>query len=300
MALGERGRNPMAPRSTAEGACAFRAAGAPEEDPAVRCPDDMAAGFLGGFNVTTLAKRPATRRIWLAGANRKVPGAYTYEILRAKFIDEVLLGEVDAGLEQLILLGAGLDSRPYRLAEQLRGVRVIEVDHPESLESKRARLRRMLGAEPDHVTYLGIDFTRDDLGPALDAAGHERSARTLFVWSGVAIYLPEDAVRDVLTWVGGHGGSASIVFDAAWAGAIDGSHEYFGAAELRKAVESTGEPLRWGIPEGRAEETLSGFGLRVERELDWVEARARYLKRSDGSLHDRPYGFGVVVHARGG
>lgn len=301
MALGERGRNPLAPRSTAEGACAFRAAGALEEDPAIRCPDEMAAGFLGGFNVTTLAKRRATRRLWLAGANRKVPGAYAYEIARAKFIDEIVLGEASGGLDEMILLGAGLDSRPYRMAEQLRGVRVIEVDHPASLSSKRARLLRLLGQEPDHVTFLGVDFTRDDLAAALEAAGHDRSARTLFVWSGVSPYLPEEAVAEVLGWVGTHAGSGtSIVFDAVWAEAIDGSREYFGAAELRSRVAEIGEPLRWGIPEGRVEETLSSYGLEVVRALDEEAGRAAYLRRSDGTLHDRPYGFGVLVHARAG
>jgi methyltransferase (TIGR00027 family) len=299
MALGERGRNPLRPRSTAEGACALRAAGALEEDPAVRCPDDMAAGFLGGFNVTTLAKRRATRKLWLAGANHNIPGGYTYEIMRAKFIDEVVLDEASDRLNELVLLGSGLDTRPYRLADQLRGVRVIEVDHPDSLESKRARLRRLLGQEPDQVTFLAIDFVRDDLSAALEAAGHDRSAKTLFVWSGVSPYLPEDAVAEVLTWVGSHRGSGtSIVFDAIWAEAIDGSRVYFGATELRKSTADLEEPLRWGIPEGRVEETLSGFGLRVEQVVDEAAGRAAYLKRSDGSLHDRPYGFGALIHAR--
>jgi methyltransferase (TIGR00027 family) len=289
----------MAPRSTAEGACAFRAAGALEDDPAVRCPDDMAAGFLGGFNVTTLAKRRSTRRLFLAGAHRNAPGAYTYEIARAKFIDEVVLDEAEGGLEELILLGAGLDSRPYRLADRLDGARAIEVDHPASLASKRARVRRLLGHEPDHVTYAEIDFTRDDLGGVLEAAGHKRSARTLFVWSGVSMYLPEVAVAEVLTWVAGHGSGASIVFDGVWAGAIDGSREYYGASEVRKTVAKLGEPVLWGIPEGRVEETLSRFGLRVERALDEEEWRAAYLRRSDGALHDPPYGFTVLIHARG-
>ena len=56
-------------------------------------------------------------------ANRRVPGAYTYEIGRTKFIDEVVLDAVAAGLDELVLLGAGLDSRPFRLASQLKGVR---------------------------------------------------------------------------------------------------------------------------------------------------------------------------------
>lgn len=299
MALGEGGRNPLIPRSTAEAVCALRAMGALESDPAVRCPDQMAAGFLGGFNATTLAKYRATRALMLAAIRRRIPGAYTYEIGRTKFIDEVVLDAVATGLDELILLGAGLDSRPYRLASQLRGVRVMEVDHPVSQASKRKRVRHILGREPEHVIYLPIDLNRDDLGATLAAAGHRGSARTLFVWSGVSPYLPEEAVAKVLSWVGEHRDPpASIVFDAIWAGVVDGSRSYPFAAEARKGAAESGEPFRWGIPEGRTEETLSRFGLRSERALGQEEVRTAYLRRSDGTLHDPPFGFGVLVLAR--
>jgi methyltransferase (TIGR00027 family) len=298
VALGERGRNPLVPRSTAEGSCAMRAAGALEDDPAIRCPDEMAAGFLGGLNVTTLAKHRTTRGLLLRSARRLRPGAYTHEMVRTKFIDEIVLGEVAAGLDELILLGAGLDSRPYRLAEELQGVRVIEVDHPASQASKCARLRQLLGNEPEHVTFVAIDFTRDDLDAALATAGHERSARTLFVWSGVSFYLPEEAVAEVLSWVVAHSSPrTSIVFDAFWAEAIDGSREYYGARELCRAAAARGEPFRWGIPEGRVDGTLSRYGLQARRTLTGEEGRAVYMTRSDGTLHEPPYGFGVLVHA---
>src|SRR5215204_7509312 len=104
VALGERGRNPLMPRSTAEGAASLRAAGALERDSAVRCPDDMAAGFLGGFTATTLAKRRLTRPLYLRRANQILPGAYPFAIARCRFIDEVTLSEVNAGLDEVVLL----------------------------------------------------------------------------------------------------------------------------------------------------------------------------------------------------
>src|SRR5215207_5830381 len=130
------------PRSTAEGAASLRAAGALERDSAVRCPDDMAAGFLGGFTATTLAKCRLTRPLYLRRANQILPGAYPFAIARCRFIDEVTLSEVNAGLDEVVLLGAGLDSRPYRFADRLEGLPVFEVDHPASQATKRARLRR--------------------------------------------------------------------------------------------------------------------------------------------------------------
>ena len=301
MALGEVGRNPLLPRSTAEGAAALRAAGALEPDPAVRCPDDFAAGFLGGFNVSSLAKHRLTRPLFLRRANAQVPGAYPYEIARTKFIDEALEAEAGSGLDELVLLGAGLDSRPYRFTELLRGVRVFEIDHPTSQSSKRQRLMRLLGHVPEGVSFVPVDFTREELAARLASAGHDERAATMFVWSGVSPYLPEEAVSAVLEWVAGHANPrTSIVFDACWAEAIDGSRDYFGAAELRRAVAKVGEPLRWGIPEGRVDEALSRFCLRVVAAYDENEAVSRYLTRGDGTPLGRPYGFGVLVHARVG
>ena len=296
--LARRAANPLVPRSTAEGACAVRALGALESDPAVRCPDTMAAGFLGGLNVTTLAKYRLTRGPLLRAAKARRPGAYTYEIMRTKFIDEIVLKRAAAGLDELILLGAGLDSRPYRMTEQLSGVRVIEVDHPVTQTFKRARVRRLLGGEPEHVTFLPVDFTRDDLSGSLDAVGHKRTVRTLFVCSGVSMYLPETAIAQVLSFVAAHEqDGVSIVFDACWEQAIDGTSLDRGAAEFRESVASRGEPLRWGMPEGRVDDTLSQFGLRAVRTLTGEEGHAIYLRRSDGTLHDPPSRFWILLHA---
>jgi methyltransferase (TIGR00027 family) len=298
MALGERGRYPLVPRSTAENMCALRAAGALERDSALRCPDDMAADFLGGFNVTTLAKHRGARRLFLYGVNRRVPGLYAYETMRVKFMDDVLRKSITAGLDELIVLGAGLDSRPYRLAGELRGIRVIEVDHPVSQASKRAHIRRILGHEPEHVTFVEIDFMRDDLDSVLTAAGHKHTARTLFIWSGVSPYLPEPAVANVLSWVGAHGHpGTSIAFDACWQGVIDGSHEYRGTAEWLRAVAKMGEPVRWGIPEGRVPETLSHFALRPSSIVTAADGGPAYFGSSDHAMFTQPMDCFVLIHA---
>lgn len=299
MALGERGRNPLMARSTAEGAASLRAAGALEPDPAVRCPDDMAAGFLGGFNATTLAKHRLTRPLYLRRVNQILPGAYPFEIARCKFIDEITLSEVEAGVDEVVLLGAGLDSRPYRLADRLERLRVFEVDHPASQATKRARLRRLLGDEPRGVRFVPIDFRRDDLATEMARAGHDERAATLFIWSGVSPYLPEEAVSAVLFWVGAHASPrTSIVFDAIWASILGGESHLYGARELLAVVARAGEPLRWGIPDGEVDETLERFALRAERTLDEEDAVLTYLTRADGSVVGRPYGFGVLLHAR--
>jgi methyltransferase (TIGR00027 family) len=298
MALGERGRNPLRARSTAEGAAALRAAGALERDPAVRCPDHLAAGFLGGFNVTTLATHRLTRPLLLRVVNRMAPGTYASELIRVRFIDEVTLGEADTGLDELVLLGAGFDSRPYRLADRLQGVRVFEVDHPATQATKRVRLRRLLGEEPGGVRFVPVDFARQELATELARAGHDARAATLFIWCGVTAYLSEEAVMAVLSWVGAHTSSrTSIVFDAIWASVLGGQSNFYGAQELLRYAAAIGERLRWGIPDGQVDQMLARVGLRAER-IPSEQALAAYVTRTDGSLLGRPVEGGVLVHAR--
>jgi methyltransferase (TIGR00027 family) len=196
------------------------------------------------------------------------------------------------------VIGAGLDSRPYRLAERLQEIEVFEVDHPASQATKRSRLAGVLGLSPPGVRFVPVDFARDDLAVELNRAGHDQRARTLFVWSGVTPYLPEAAVSAVLGWIGRHESPrTSVAFDAMWASVLDGDSPLYGARELYRSVKQVGEPLRWGFRDGQADETLARVGLRAERFLD-ADALARYVTHADGTLLARPYGFCVLVHAR--
>ncbi len=276
----------------------MRAAGTFESDISVRCPDTLAREFLGGINVTSLARRRWTSKPFVRAINRRAPGVYATTVARCRLYDDLVRAECAAGLDEIVLLGAGMDSIAYRLADDLGNVRVIEVDHPASQATKRAKLREIFGQLPAHVTYVPFDFTEPGLADALADAGHDPSAATLFVWTAISMYLDRAAVASLLAWVASHDNPrTSIAFDAIWQEAIDGSTEYFGARELREHVNAIGEPLRWGIPEGRVNETISAFGLKPKAVFEPAEIAERYLTRADGTQLGRPYGFGVVIHA---
>ncbi|WP_399895144.1 class I SAM-dependent methyltransferase [Streptomyces sp. BBFR51] len=114
---------------------------------------------------------------------------------------------------QLVILGAGLDTRAWRLSELAR-TDVWEVDHPASQQDKRARLAEAVqdgrGQDADSrpaaelpavarsVRFTPVDFAVDDLGAALDAAGHQPSAPTTWLWEGVVPYLTREEVRATL------------------------------------------------------------------------------------------------------
>jgi methyltransferase (TIGR00027 family) len=296
VALDQRSRTRLA-ESTAEGAAALRAAGNRERDQAVRNPDFLARLLIAPRpSLTTFAKLPGSGRLVRAVAERRTPGSYYFEIARTRCMDEIVRAEVAAGVGQLVLLGAGYDSRAYRMRE-LDDVRTFEVDHPVTSGLKRKRLEAIFGEVPRHVAYVEVDFTRDDLGERLAAAGYADSEPSLFLLSGVAPYLPEEAVRETLGWVARQAPGSSIVFDYLWSEALEDPASFYGLRQLLRRVAEIGEELRSGIPRGRTREYLAELGLELESDLGPDEAE-RYLTRSDGRVLGRPYGFGGIAHAR--
>jgi methyltransferase (TIGR00027 family) len=96
--------------------------------------------------------------------------------------------------EQVVILGAGLDGRAWRMTE-LRDSETFEVDQPASQRDKRERAVGLGDRQPH---FVPVDFGRDDLAVTLEAAGHRADRPTTWVWEGVVPYLTADEVRGTL------------------------------------------------------------------------------------------------------
>jgi methyltransferase (TIGR00027 family) len=151
----------------------------------------------------------ATGRVLLASPLRRL---LLWMQLRTRAIDDITTGFARDGGRQIVLLGAGFDSRAVRLAPELMGARCFEVDHP----STQARKRRLLEAGSVHAIadYVPWDFERDPLGELperLQMQGLDPQRPTLTIWEGVIPYLTERAVQDTLSAVRGFGSHGSQV-----------------------------------------------------------------------------------------
>jgi methyltransferase (TIGR00027 family) len=104
------------------------------------------------------------------------------------------------GIEQVVLLGAGLDARAHRLPSLGNAV-VFEVDHPATQKLKRSKAHT-LPQRAREVRYAACDFERTHLEQALLSSGFDRDARSLWIWEGVTMYLPAAAVVDSLSTIG--------------------------------------------------------------------------------------------------
>ncbi|MGH7899232.1 MAG: class I SAM-dependent methyltransferase, partial [Candidatus Binatia bacterium] len=174
------------PSQTAEAVCWMRAS-EQRRPPAQRIVDDPYAKlFLGPMFSAGLATWQASGRLGDL-AERFSPGLIAWVLTRHRYIDDRLLGGLAAGAEQVVLLGAGYDTRAYRFASKLAGRPVFEVDFPATSRRKAKIVARHRSALPAaDVRIIEIDFQTESLRDRLGEAGFRRGARTFFAWEGVA------------------------------------------------------------------------------------------------------------------
>ena len=223
--------------------------------------------------------------------DRHWAGARTSGVGRTCFIDDVIRQRLDQELEQLVLLGAGFDSRALRLPG-IESVRVFELDRAATLEHKRARL----GALPPHIKHVPIDFNRESMKDVLERVGFERGRRTLTVWEGVTNYLTDAAVDHTLREVARLGGE--LVFTYVHLDTIRNPQVFVEGRRVRSKVASSGEPWTFGLDPGELEAYLAARGLELVEDVGSLEYRARYLGESRRTL--RGFAFYRVAMAREG
>ncbi len=175
---------------------------------AVRGVDPLAQGLVDGalawlVRVGRAGKAPA------AALNLATLGLLDHIEMRTRAIDAAVREGVAAGASQLVILGAGLDARAWRMAD-LAGVHVFEVDHPSTQAFKRTRVGGRRPTARD-VRFVAVDFARDALGGALAGAGHDAAAPTFWIWEGVTPYLPREAVRATLAAVAARSAARSRI-----------------------------------------------------------------------------------------
>ena len=189
------------------------------------------------------------------------PGVRASIVARARFIDDLVTEQADHGVEQYILLGAGLDTRAYRLARR-SDIPVFEVDLPVNIERKKAAVQRAIGRVPASVHLVPLDFERDDLIGALTGCGYRPEARTFSIWEGVTQYLTEDAVRATLGALRATPAGSRLMFTYVREDFIDGVNMY-DAAILYKRFRQRQQVWRFGLDPDEVAAFIAEYGWRL-------------------------------------
>jgi methyltransferase (TIGR00027 family) len=213
-----------------------------------------------------------------------------YVPLRHRFIDEHLAAALDAGAVQVVLLGAGYDTRAYRFADQLAGRPVFEVDLAAISRAKAATIARYRDELPEaNVVRVEIDFETQALADVLADAGFEVGGLTFFVWEGVPMYLTRAAVTSTLDAVHAVSDDGSQIAHDMWYLVDEPSPLGTARRAAPGALSLIGEPVTFGVHPEDYEALLERHGFAIVDLALASELQTRYAPRSRAALDDSLY-----------
>ncbi|VVB69127.1 Leucine carboxyl methyltransferase [uncultured archaeon] len=225
------------------------------------CYDPYAVLMLDPEIFEFARKNPEKTKAMREHYERLFPGLGNSIRARVRYFDDFVMTSLKEGLEQMVILGAGYDTRAHRI-EGLNKIRIFEVDHPDTQDVKIEKIKKIFGGLPEHVVYVPVDFESEDLGMKLLEKGYNKSQKTLFVMEGLVMYIPPKAVDETLSFIVRNSGEGScIIFDYYPQSVVDGTSELEAAKNIRNFVISQGEPLQFGIEEGAVEAFLKRRGF---------------------------------------
>ncbi|WP_439381117.1 SAM-dependent methyltransferase [Amycolatopsis lexingtonensis] len=243
-------------------------------EPTPLVDDPLAVRLLpaSGKFAVAVTRWPPLRRALVSATETKVPGLWASILCRKRYVDDQLLDAAAEGLDAVVVLGAGFDTRACRL----RGIPVFEVDLPANTARKAAALRRRFGRIPEDVTLVPVDFETQDFREELRRHGLAGGRKTFVVWEAVTQYLTEPAVRRTLEQLADLAPGSRLAFTYIRKDFLDGE-EFYGARAAYEDFVVKWRLWRFGLAPGEVEGLLAEYGWREREQLGPAEFTARYL-----------------------
>jgi methyltransferase (TIGR00027 family) len=281
--------------ATAGFTCLSRAMASHEADPRFRGPDYMAEIFLPSRKKIIFGLPGA----WKLYKRLRIPeGSYEYVLARTRFMDEVFANALNDAFAQIVVLGAGFDTRALRFQDQNRTTKIFELDRPGTQKPKIEIYQRKGVTLPKELIFLPIDFKNQNLEDILLSGGFQPGKKNLFLWEGVTMYLTVEAVDQILETI--HKVSAKgsqVAFDYVYASALRHEGSYYGEKKIESTVTKTRKKWTFGIEEGQIVPFLTGHGFAPLSVLSADELDRLYLTAKDGTLFAHAKGTQCLVLA---
>jgi methyltransferase (TIGR00027 family) len=254
----------------------------------------LTPGYRALFGVTAI---PGMKSLLLSRADQPLPGVAGGLLGRTCYIDDALTTALADGLGQIVILGAGLDSRAYRIPG-IDQAHVYEIDQPAVIDYKRERLAQILGAVPAHVTLIPLNFDLQRMDSALYSAGFQPELPAFFIWEGVSQYLIASAVDATLRFVASCATGSRIVFTYVHRGVLDPTSPLYNPDMLER-LRKLGEPWRFGLHPNQVGKYLDERGLRLVDQADAATYRRQYLQPHGRDMVIMDIEFTVLAEATG-
>jgi methyltransferase (TIGR00027 family) len=237
--------------------------------------DELAARFLppGVRWIVQACRWRPVRDLLVRVTERSAPGLWGSMLCRKRYADDAVTDALAAGIEQIVFLGAGLDTRAYRLVAPAGGL-AFELDQRANTDDKQRRLRAIYGRTPERVRVIPVDFEVDDLAAVLAPAGFDSARPALFVWEAVTQYLTEESVRATFAFLAKAPAGSRLIFTYVRADFLDGTNLY-DAGRLRERMTGI---WKWGIAPKDVAALLREYGWVEREQAGPAEYAARYLR----------------------
>lgn len=219
---------------------------------------------------------PGIRHVLVALIEKFGMGTHGMLLCRTRFIDDALVEWLKNDRQQVICLGAGYDTRAYRIPG-IERTRFFELDLPTAQSLKKEHLLKILGEIPAHVTFIPINFDRQSIEDELAATAYQPEIETFFIWEGVTQYITVEAVDATLKFASQAAAGSRIAFTYIDMGILEGTSRTRTDQRIMSRVASRGMPWVFGIDPVEIESWLSRRGFKLIDQADAMEYRNRYL-----------------------
>lgn len=201
-------------------------------------------------------------------------------LARSRYAEDLLAEAVRQGVQQYVILGAGMDTFAYRQPEMLEQIRVFEVDHPATQAFKRSRLEELGWEQPAQLHFVAMDFIKENPAEALEHSGYDPQAPSFFSWLGVTFYLPREPVFNTFQAMARVAPAGSmIVFDYLDADAFVPEKAAIRVkGMLGLAQQGGGVPMQTGFEPSTLAEDLAHLGLHLHQDLCPFDIQERYFR----------------------
>ncbi|WP_141733376.1 class I SAM-dependent methyltransferase [Oligoflexus tunisiensis] len=265
---------------TAESAAATRALETLRAPDQRLIEDPYAFLFLGVLNkcLITLGRSQHIRSWTTSFYERKFPGVMGEFVFRTAAIDRILLQAAQKGGIQVVLCGAGYDSRSLRFPKDLP-IRWFELDHPATQAKKQITLQKAGLQSPS--TMIPLDFESDFLqqNDLLLRHGLDQSVPTFFLMEGVSYYLQEESFARFLTWIASQLiDHMEVIFNFLDKGFLENPASFPGGKRIDAHVKKVGEPFLFGLAPKEIDKWLGDVGFKLIKKQTVADYAAPLMK----------------------
>jgi len=268
---------------TALGTCLMRATSYYEKNPHYKSEDFIASMIIPSY-LKALTKYDISRTV-LKKVLFKVPGIYEYIVSRTKYIDEIF-NSLTENIEQVLIFGAGFDSRVMRFRNELRNAKVFELDAQVTQQAKINRFMEKDIGFPPNLNFISIDFNKESLVEKLERVGFRKNCKCLFLLEGLTYYLNQEAIDSTLNIISDYSAKDSLlIFDYASASAVR-QEKVNSETKIKKhykTLAKAGERPGFMI-DGEIQDFLAKYKFGLIEEVDSVQLAKKYFSKENFEL----------------